>query len=133
MEPEILVLWLTLLGQDPGAQPSAAVPSTLSAREIPTGAWVGEWLAGGERRPLRASLLRVPGRRELASKITFGEGAHAVVEHWVARPDGRWLTITQTGTGSGRFTTTENGDLVGRLTRHGVAGDVKLLRVPPER
>ena len=125
MKPGVLLVWLTLLGSDGGTP--AAFGSGISSG-IPPAVWVGEWLVRDERRKISASIMPVPGREQLAGKLTFGDGPTAVVEHWTGRPEGRWLRLTRTGVGDGRLGLTESGRLVGRLTRLDEAGSLDLTR-----
>jgi hypothetical protein len=125
MKTSALLLWLSLLGHDIDLAPQGyAAPSAAL-----TAAWIGEWLVRGDRRPLNAVLVRVTGRDRLASKMTFGEGRTAIIEHWVADSDGRSLILTRGGVGDGRLTVTEAGRLVGRLSRHDDIGPVTLTPV----
>ena len=125
MKSSVFLVWLALFGSDPGALPSS-FGDGISGRSIPAAVWVGEWLVHGDRQPISASVMAVRGREELAGKLTFGRGASAVVEHWIGRPEGRWLRLTHAGVGDGRVFVTEGGRLVGRLSRHDAVGDVNL-------
>ena len=128
MKSSVLLVWLALFGGDPGTLPSA-FGDGISSPTVPSTMWVGEWLVGGDRRPISATVLTVRGREELAGKLTFGQGSSAVVEHWIGRPEGRWLRLTRTGVGDGRVSVTEAGRLVGRLSRHDAVGDIDLSPV----
>ena len=129
MKSSVLLVWLTLFGGgDPNVLPSG-FSDGVSARAMPSTVWVGEWLVHGDRRPISAAVTTVRGREQLAGKLTFGQGSAAVVEHWIGRPEGRWLRLTRTGVGDGRVSVTEGGRLVGRLSRHDAVGDIDLSPV----
>ena len=125
----MFLVWLALVGSDTGTHP-AAFGSGISARAISSSVWVGEWLVGGDRRPVSAAVMAVPGREQLAGKLTFGDGPSAVVEHWIGRREGRWLRLTRSGVGDGRVSVTEGGRLVGRLSRNDLIGDLSLSLRP---
>jgi hypothetical protein len=128
MKSSVLLVWLALFG-DPNALPSGLAEG-FSARTIPSAIWVGEWLVHGDRRPISATVMAVRGREQLAGKLTFGQGASAVVEHWIGRPEGRWLRLTRAGVGDGRVSVTDTGRLVGRLSRLDAVGEVNLSPLP---
>jgi hypothetical protein len=124
MRAGILYLWLALMGNE-SAVPAAFTDGISVHARVPT-MWVGDWLVEGDRRAMSATVTAVPGRVELAAKLTIVDGAAAVVEYWIGRPEGRVLRLTRTGVGTGLFKVSETGGVTGYLTRHDVVGSVEL-------
>ena len=125
MRTGILLLWLSLMGNESVAPPAAFFHGVPAHVGVPA-MWVGEWLVEGDRRGMSAAVTAVPGRAELAAKLTIADGAATVVEYWIGRPRGRELRLTRTGVGEGLFTVSESGGVSGYLTRHDVVGSVEL-------
>ena len=127
MKSSVFLVWLALFGNDPAALPSGFADGS---RTMLSTVWVGEWLVRGDWQPISAAVMTVKGREELAGKLTFGKGPTAVVEHWIGRPEGRWLRLTHAGVGDGRVSVSETGRLVGRLSRHDTMGNIDLSPLP---
>ena len=124
MKAGILYLWLALMGNQ--SPPPAAFSDGISIQHrVPT-MWVGDWLVEGDRRAMSAAVTAVPGRVELAARLTIVDGSAAMVEYWIGRPEGRVLRLTRTGVGTGLFRFSETGGVTGYLSRHDVVGSVEL-------
>jgi hypothetical protein len=122
MKPAALLLWLTLFGGDPSTEPSALA---IERPAVQASAWVGQWLVGQRREQITAQFTPVAGRPELTGVLKFGTD---LGELWIGRLEGGRLRLNRAGVGEARLTATQDGRLVGRLSRRNASGNVELLK-----
>ena len=124
MKPAALLLWLTLFGGgDPSTEPSALAIERPAVQV--KSAWVGQWLVGQRREQITAQFTPVAGRPELTGVLKVGTD---LGELWIGRLEGERLRLNRAGVGEARLTATQDGRLIGRLSRHDASGNVELLR-----
>jgi hypothetical protein len=80
------------------------------------------WSPARVARPLR--------RRPLSPSVRTAWSS-AVTADWIGRHDGRVIVLTRAGVGGAWLSLGDDGDLVGRLTRHDSVGTVRLSSPVP--